>query len=218
MVAVVTWALAAGASGNAASPASSAITMIEGLAVARPWADWFPLAMTCIEASNVREYRIALTFVRNRDNIPAANAVSSGSHARCWAQPRERRVREGEKTACLAVAVGYIERTKDKCAPHPKGTTRVATRGTTRAINRGIALNLIRTNQPISRADLARLMGTRRGAVSLLVGELIRRRRGVRGRHRRSPARAASRPFSTSTRASAASSPSTSGRPAPSSW
>src|SRR5215208_6949723 len=50
---------------------------------------------------------------------------------------------------------------------------RLATRGTTREINRQIALNLIRTNQPISRADLARLMGTRRGAVSLLVGELI---------------------------------------------
>src|SRR6476660_7114052 len=52
---------------------------------------------------------------------------------------------------------------------------RVATRGTSREINRRIALNLIRTNQPISRADLARLMGTRRGAVSLLVGELIQR-------------------------------------------
>jgi N-acetylglucosamine repressor len=51
---------------------------------------------------------------------------------------------------------------------------RVATRGTTREINRGIALNLVRTHQPISRADLARLMGTRRGAVSLLVNELIR--------------------------------------------
>src|SRR5829696_364588 len=50
---------------------------------------------------------------------------------------------------------------------------RLATRGTTREINRQIALNLIRTNQPISRADLARLMGTRRGAVSLLVSELI---------------------------------------------
>jgi N-acetylglucosamine repressor len=49
----------------------------------------------------------------------------------------------------------------------------VATRTTTREINRRIALNLIRTNQPISRADLARLMGTRRGAVSLLVNELI---------------------------------------------
>jgi predicted NBD/HSP70 family sugar kinase len=56
---------------------------------------------------------------------------------------------------------------------HPQ-TLHVATRGTTREINRRIALNLIRTNQPISRADLARLMGTRRGAVSLLVNELIR--------------------------------------------
>jgi N-acetylglucosamine repressor len=52
---------------------------------------------------------------------------------------------------------------------------RVATRGTSREINRRIALNLIRLNQPISRADLARLMGTRRGAVSLLVSELIER-------------------------------------------
>src|SRR5262245_30922322 len=51
---------------------------------------------------------------------------------------------------------------------------RVATRGTSREINRGIALNLIRIHQPISRADLARLMGTRRGVVSLLVAELIR--------------------------------------------
>src|SRR5829696_6248762 len=50
---------------------------------------------------------------------------------------------------------------------------RLATRGTTREINRRIALNLIRTNQPISRADLARLMGIRRGAVTLLVNELI---------------------------------------------
>jgi N-acetylglucosamine repressor len=55
----------------------------------------------------------------------------------------------------------------------PQSHLRVATRGTTRAINRQIALNLIRTNQPISRADLARLMGTRRGAVSLLVSQLI---------------------------------------------
>jgi len=50
----------------------------------------------------------------------------------------------------------------------------VATRGTPREINRRIALNLVRTNQPISRADLARMMGTRRSAVSLLVNELIR--------------------------------------------
>jgi N-acetylglucosamine repressor len=50
---------------------------------------------------------------------------------------------------------------------------RVATRGTSREINRQIALNLIRTQQPISRADLARLMGLRRGAVSLIVNELL---------------------------------------------
>lgn len=55
--------------------------------------------------------------------------------------------------------------------PHNQG---LATRGTPRAINRRIALNLVRTNQPISRADLARLMGTRRSAVSSLVNELIR--------------------------------------------
>ena len=50
---------------------------------------------------------------------------------------------------------------------------RIATRGTTREINRRIALNLVRTHQPISRADLARLMGTRRGAVSSLINQLI---------------------------------------------
>lgn len=50
---------------------------------------------------------------------------------------------------------------------------RVARRGTSREINRRIALNLIRTRQPLSRADLARLMGTGRGAVTVLVNELI---------------------------------------------
>jgi N-acetylglucosamine repressor len=50
---------------------------------------------------------------------------------------------------------------------------RVAKRGTSREINRQIALNLVRTKQPTSRADLARLMGMRRGAVTLLVNELI---------------------------------------------
>jgi N-acetylglucosamine repressor len=61
--------------------------------------------------------------------------------------------------------------------PYPRPlprNLRLATRRTTREINRRIALNLIRTNQPVSRADLARLMGTRRGAVTLLVNELIR--------------------------------------------
>ena len=49
----------------------------------------------------------------------------------------------------------------------------VARRGTSREINRQIALNLIRAHQPISRADLARLMKVRRGVASLLVGELL---------------------------------------------
>src|SRR5918994_6392313 len=61
-------------------------------------------------------------------------------------------------------------------ASTPPSKLRLATRGTTREINRALALNLIRTNQPISRADLARLMGTRRGAVTLLVSELINER------------------------------------------
>ena len=42
-----------------------------------------------------------------------------------------------------------------------------------REINRQIALNLVREKQPISRADLARLMGMRPAAVSLLVNELL---------------------------------------------
>lgn len=52
-------------------------------------------------------------------------------------------------------------------------TFRIARRGTSREINRQIALNLIRSKQPISRAELARLMGVRRGAVSRLVDELL---------------------------------------------
>ena len=50
---------------------------------------------------------------------------------------------------------------------------KVARRGTSREINRQIALNLIRQHQPISRADLARLMNVRRGVASLLVSELL---------------------------------------------
>ena len=49
----------------------------------------------------------------------------------------------------------------------------VARRGTPRAINRQILLNLVRAWQPVSRADLARLMSSRRGAVSLIVNGLI---------------------------------------------
>ncbi|MEP7074596.1 MAG: ROK family transcriptional regulator [Acidobacteriota bacterium] len=49
----------------------------------------------------------------------------------------------------------------------------VAKRGTSREINRQIALTLIRTHQPISRADLARLMETNRANVTLLVNEFL---------------------------------------------
>ena len=49
----------------------------------------------------------------------------------------------------------------------------VATRTTSRDINRRIALNVIRERQPISRADLARHMKMTRGVVSVLVQELI---------------------------------------------
>src|ERR1051325_10124017 len=65
---------------------------------------------------------------------------------------------------------------------------RIATRGTSREINRQIALNLVRTHQPISRADLARMMGLRRGAVSLIVNELLAERlifEGTTGESRR---------------------------------
>ncbi len=42
-----------------------------------------------------------------------------------------------------------------------------------RGINRRIVLNLIRTRQPISRADLARVSGLQRSTISLIVEELI---------------------------------------------
>ena len=52
----------------------------------------------------------------------------------------------------------------------------VARRRTSREINRQIAHNLVRERQPISRADLARLMGMRRAAVGLIVNELLESR------------------------------------------
>lgn len=50
---------------------------------------------------------------------------------------------------------------------------RLATRTTPRDLNRQIVLNLIREHQPISRAELARRLGTGRGAVTTLVAELL---------------------------------------------
>ena len=67
-------------------------------------------------------------------------------------------------------------------------TFQIARRGTSREINRQIALNLVRSRQPISRADLARLMGVRRGAVSRLVKDLLRAKQvfeGAKGESKR---------------------------------
>ena len=49
----------------------------------------------------------------------------------------------------------------------------IARRSTSREINRGVALNLIREHQPISRADLARRTSTTRGIIGGLVNQLI---------------------------------------------
>jgi predicted NBD/HSP70 family sugar kinase len=67
-------------------------------------------------------------------------------------------------------------------------TFQIARRGTSREINRQIALNLVRSKQPISRADLARLMGVRRGAISRLVADLLRTKQvfeGAKGESKR---------------------------------
>jgi predicted NBD/HSP70 family sugar kinase len=55
----------------------------------------------------------------------------------------------------------------------PESLVQIASSEVVREINRRIVLNLIRTRQPISRADLARLSGLQRSTVSLIVEELI---------------------------------------------
>ena len=98
MVAVVTWALATGASGNAASPASSAMTRS-----AWPWHGliaWLP-SMTCIEASTCvtcdGDYLFATgtIFLLPRACQAEVAGVALG-------EPRRGACREGEKTACRA--------------------------------------------------------------------------------------------------------------------
>jgi N-acetylglucosamine repressor len=49
----------------------------------------------------------------------------------------------------------------------------LAKQGTSREINRQIALTLIRANQPVSRADLSRLMETNRANVTFIVNGLL---------------------------------------------
>jgi predicted NBD/HSP70 family sugar kinase len=51
-----------------------------------------------------------------------------------------------------------------------------ASNKTPREINRNLVFNLIRTHQPLSRADLARISGLQRSTVSLIVEELIKDR------------------------------------------
>jgi predicted transcriptional regulator len=66
----------------------------------------------------------------------------------------------------------------------------VATSETARDINRRIVLNLIRSHEPISRADLARHSGLQRSTVSVITEQLIEERwvtegasgRSLRGR------------------------------------
>jgi predicted NBD/HSP70 family sugar kinase len=48
-----------------------------------------------------------------------------------------------------------------------------ASNKTPRQINRNLVFNLIRTHQPISRADLARISGLQRSTISLIVEDLI---------------------------------------------
>ena len=50
---------------------------------------------------------------------------------------------------------------------------RAASSEVVRDINRRIVLNLIRTRQPISRADLARVSGLQRSTISLIVEQLM---------------------------------------------
>lgn len=50
---------------------------------------------------------------------------------------------------------------------------RVASNLTPREVNRRIILNVIRTRQPVSRADVARITGLQRSTVSLIVDQLI---------------------------------------------
>jgi predicted NBD/HSP70 family sugar kinase len=61
---------------------------------------------------------------------------------------------------------------------HPFTFTRKqsASNKTPRQINRNLVFNLIRTRQPISRADLARVSGLQRSTISLIVEDLIQDR------------------------------------------
>lgn len=63
----------------------------------------------------------------------------------------------------------------------------VASSEVVRDINRRVVLNLIRTRQPISRADLARASGLQRSTISLIVEELMEERWVLEGATGRPP-------------------------------
>ena len=69
----------------------------------------------------------------------------------------------------------FAERLTDAMRRIDPARFRIAKRGTGREINSQIALNLVRTGQPISRADLARSMGVNRATVTPIVSDLIAR-------------------------------------------
>lgn len=62
-----------------------------------------------------------------------------------------------------------------------QASLRIASSETARDINRSVVLNAIRTNQLISRAELARTTGLQRSTVSLIVEQLARERWVVEG-------------------------------------
>ncbi len=72
---------------------------------------------------------------------------------------------------------------------HPFTFTRKqsASNKTPRQINRNLVFNLVRTRQPISRADLARISGLQRSTISLIVEDLIRERWVLEGSTGRLP-------------------------------
>src|SRR5271155_452980 len=62
-----------------------------------------------------------------------------------------------------------------------------ASNKTPRQINRNLVFNLVRTRQPLSRADLARISGLQRSTVSLIVEDLIKERWVLEGSTGRPP-------------------------------
>src|SRR5881398_2505558 len=105
----------------------------------------------------------------------ARNSLRPARAAAMFRHPPEQSRQEPAPPAREACA-DTAHRAEDKHVDMRKIDTRNfsrATRTTPKEINRQIVLNLVREHQPISRADLARLMGVARGMVTPLVNELL---------------------------------------------